>query len=329
MCCIRYSTYVCDCWIPLLCAAPLPSGVVVEPLAGCRQWSNYSGMWITLFMMMAPPMFFSVCTNPPHLKPHHIPLTLLHPLIHFDQEFSRSTDSNLTMNVLFDASITIRNRRPKGTIFPKYALFHSVTHLTLLHLSLTGVYKSDQLLSQLDIGWTQVGHEVDLCFSWTSVGHQVDFCHLWTLDEDMLDVGWTPVGLLCLLDMRWTPVGHQMPDTCRREQRPLLEGIRPVSRSLSVLGSSDDLSSYYYSWWWWRWTPRTLTILWTTWLLWSVLSWLSRVPLLMVVDINSTPKRFSLAAHLSALKCSELASTDFNPFYSKSIAHCSERLKCS
>ena len=44
---------------------------------------------------------------------------------------------------------------------------------------------------------------------------------------------------------------------------------------------------------------------------------------------HSTPKRFSLAAHLSALKCSELASTDFNPFYSKSIAHCSERLKCS
>ena len=99
-------------------AAPLPSGVVVEPLAGCRQWSNYSGMWITLFMMMAPPMFFSVCTHPPHLKPHHIPLTLLHPLIHFDQEFLRSTDSNLTMNVLLDASITIKNRRPKGTIFP-------------------------------------------------------------------------------------------------------------------------------------------------------------------------------------------------------------------
>ena len=166
----RYSTYVCDCWIPLLCAAPLPSGVVVEPLAGCRQWSNYSGMWITLFMMMAPPMFFSVCTHPPHLKPHHIPLTLLHPLIHFDQEFSRSTDSNLTIQVLLDASITIKNRRPKGTIFPKYALFHSVTHLTLLHLSLTGVCKSDQLLSQLDIGWTPVGHQV----AFVSVGHHLD-----------------------------------------------------------------------------------------------------------------------------------------------------------
>ena len=177
----------------------------------------------------------------------------------------------------------------------------------------------------MNTSWTSGG----LCFSWTSIGHQVDFCHLWTLDEDMLDVGWTPVGLLCLLDMRWTPVGHQMPDTCRREQRPLLEEIRPVSRSLSVLGSGDDLSSCYCSWWWWRWTPRTLTILWTTWVLWSVLSWLSRVPLLMVVDINSTPKRFSLAAHLSALKCSELASTDFNPFYSKSIAHYSERLECS
>ena len=48
-----------------------------------------------------------------------------------------------------------------------------------------------------------------------------------------------------------------MPDTCRREQRPLLEGIRPVSRSLSVLGSGDDLSGCYCSWWWWRWTPRT------------------------------------------------------------------------
>lgn len=92
VCAVRYSTYVCDCWIPLLCAAPLPSVVVVEPLAGCRQWSNYSGMWITLFMMMAPPMFFSVCTHPPHLKPHHLPLALLHPLIHFDQEFSMSRD---------------------------------------------------------------------------------------------------------------------------------------------------------------------------------------------------------------------------------------------
>ena len=153
---------------------------------------------------------------------------------------------------------------------------YSVTHATLLHLSLTGVYKSEQLLSQLGVGWTPVGHQVDLCFSWTSIGHQVDFCHLWTLDEDMLDVGWTPVGLLCLLDMRWTPVGHQMPDTCRREQRPLLEGIRPVSRSLSVLGSGDDLSSCYCSWWWWRWTSRTPTILWTTWVLWSVLSWLAR-----------------------------------------------------
>ena len=211
VCCIRYSTYVCDCWIPLLCAAPLPSGVVVEPLAGCRQWSNYSGMWITLFMMMAPPMFFSVCTHPPHLKPHHIPLTLLHPLIHFDQEFSRSTDSNLTIQVLLDASITIKNRRPKGTIFPKYALFNSVTHLTLLHLSLTGVYKSDQLLSQLDIGWTPVGHQVDLCFSWTSIGHQVDFCHLWTLDEDMLDVGWTQLDF-CVC---WTWDGHQLDIRCR------------------------------------------------------------------------------------------------------------------
>ena len=58
-------------------------------------------------------------THPPHPKPHRIPLTLLHPLIHFDQEFSRSTDSNLTMKVLFDASITtVKNRRPKGTIFP-------------------------------------------------------------------------------------------------------------------------------------------------------------------------------------------------------------------
>ena len=167
-------------------------------------------------------------------------------------------------------------------------------------------------LFQLDINWTSGRLLSPLDIRWRHVGRWLD-----------------TVGLLCLLDMRWTPVGHQMPDTCRREQRPLLEGIRPVSRSLSVLGSSDDLSSYYCSWWWWRWTPRTLTILWTTWVLWSVLSWLSRVPLLMVVDINSTPKRFSLAAQLSALKCSELASTDFNPFYSKSIAHYSERLECS
>ena len=162
-------------------------------------------------------------------------------------------------------------------------------------------WTSGRLLSPLDIRWRHVGRWLDTRWTFVSFGHE----------------------------MRWTPVGHQMPDTCRREQRPLLEGIRPVSRSLSVLGSGDDLSSCYCSWWWWRWTPRTPTILWTTWVLWSVLSWLSRVPLLMVVDINSTPKRFSLAAHLSALKCSELASTDFNPFYSKSIAHCSERLKCS
>ena len=287
-------------------------------------------------MMMAPPMFFSVCTHPPHLKPHHIPLTLLHPLIHFDQEFSRSTDSNLTIQVLLDASITIKNRRPKGTIFPKYALFHSVTHLTLLHLSLTGVYKSEQLLSQLDIGWTPVGRQVDLCFSWTSVGHQVDFCHLWTLDEDMVEIGWTPVGLLCLLDMRWTPVGHQMLDTCRREQRPLLEGIRPVSRSLSVLGSGDDLSSYYCSWcrgegghqehqqyseqlgysevfwadsreyhFWWWWTSTLLrkdSALQLTWVLWSALN----LPRLILIP--STPRALLTALNVwSAVKSEWLA----------------------
>ena len=199
------------------------------------------------------------------------------------------------------------------------------------HILLCSICLWRAFINQINfcLSWTLDEHQLDVRWTFVSVGHQVDFCHLWTLDEDMLDVGWTPVGLLCLLDMRWTPVGHQMPDTCRREQRPLLEGIRPVSRSLSVLGSGDDLSSCYCSWWWWRWTSRTPTILWTTWVLWSVLSWLWRVPLPMVVDINSTPKRFSLAAHLSALKCSELASTDFNPFYSKSIAHCSERLKCS
>ena len=102
----------------------------------------------------------------------------------------------------------------------------------------------------MNTSWTSGGPLFQLDFRWTFV----TFGHL---DEDMLDVGWTPVELLCLLDMRWTPVGHQMPDTCRREQRPLLEGIRPVSRSLSVLGSGDDLSSCYCSWWWWRWTPRT------------------------------------------------------------------------
>ena len=184
MCCIRYSTYVCDCWIPLLCAAPLPSGVVVEPLAGCRQWSNYSGMWITLFMMMAPPMFFSVCTHPPHLKPHHIPLTLLHPLIHFDQEFSRSTDSNLTIQVLLDASITIKNRRPKGTIFPKYALFHSVTHLTLLHPSFTSFTSFS-----------------DSSYFAPSV-FQINFCLSWTLDEHQLDMRWTFVSVGHQLDIR-------------------------------------------------------------------------------------------------------------------------------
>ena len=142
----------------------------------------------------------------------------------------------------------------------------SVTNLTLLHLSFRSTFVS--VGHWMNTSWTWGGPLFQLDINWTS-GGLLSPLDIWLRHVGRwLDTRW----ILCLLFMRWTwtPVGHQMPDTCRREQRPLLEWIRPVSRSLSVLGSGDDLSSCYYcSWWWWRWTPRTPTILWTTWVLWS------------------------------------------------------------